>query len=37
MRAFTSDGTVKDLLERWVGPDAADPEQNIPLLHTTRS
>jgi len=37
MRAFTSDGTVKDLLERWVGPDAADPEQNVPLLHTTRN
>ena len=37
MRALTSDGTVKDLLERWVGPDAADPEQNVPLLHTTRN
>ena len=35
MRALTSDGTVKDLLEQWVGPDAADPEQNVPLLHTT--
>jgi polar amino acid transport system substrate-binding protein len=37
MRALTSDGTVKDLLEQWVGPDAADPEQNVPLLHTTRN
>ena len=36
MRALTSDGTVKDLLERWIGPEAADPEQNVPLLHTTR-
>jgi hypothetical protein len=37
MRAFTADGTVHDLLEKWVGPDAANASKSIPLLHTTLS
>ena len=35
IRAFTADGTVERLLERWVGADAAEAESAIPLLHTT--
>jgi ABC-type amino acid transport substrate-binding protein len=35
IRAFTADGTIEDLLERWVGGEAADAESAIPLLHTT--
>jgi ABC-type amino acid transport substrate-binding protein len=35
MRAFTADGTIDDLLNRWVGPDAAGSSDSIPLLHTT--
>ena len=26
MRAFTADGTINDLLDRWVGPDASGGE-----------
>jgi ABC-type amino acid transport substrate-binding protein len=35
IRAFTADGTIEDLLEEWVGAEAADAESSIPLLHTT--
>lgn len=35
IRAFTADGTIEGLLERWVGSDAAEAESAIPLLHTT--
>lgn len=35
IRAFTADGTIEDLLERWVGSEAAEAESAIPLLHTT--
>lgn len=35
IRAFTADGTIERLLERWVGSDAAEAESAIPLLHTT--
>jgi polar amino acid transport system substrate-binding protein len=35
IRAFTADGTIEQLLERWVGADAAEAESAIPLLHTT--
>jgi polar amino acid transport system substrate-binding protein len=35
-RAFTSDGTIDDLLHRWVGPAAANAEKSIPLLRTTQ-
>jgi polar amino acid transport system substrate-binding protein len=34
IRAFIADGTVHDLLQEWVGPDAAEAT-SIPLLHTT--
>lgn len=34
IRAFIADGTVHHLLERWIGPDAAN-DTAIPLLHTT--
>jgi polar amino acid transport system substrate-binding protein len=34
IRAFTADGTIDDLLERWVGSTAADAEKSIPLLRT---
>lgn len=37
MRAFIADGTVHDLLEDWVGSDAANASKSIPLLHTTLS
>jgi ABC-type amino acid transport substrate-binding protein len=36
IRAFMADGTINRLLERWVGPAAANAETSIPLLHTTR-
>lgn len=36
IRAFTADGTIEELLGRWVGSDAANAESAIPLLHTTR-
>jgi polar amino acid transport system substrate-binding protein len=36
IRAFMADGTIHDLLKRWVGSAAADPESSLPLLHTTR-
>jgi polar amino acid transport system substrate-binding protein len=35
LRAFQADGTIDDLLEEWVGSDAAEAESAIPLLHTT--
>jgi polar amino acid transport system substrate-binding protein len=35
IRALTADGTIGDLLEEWIGPEAADAEAEIPLLHTT--
>ena len=35
IRAFTADGTIEDLLEEWVGAEAANAESQIPLLHTT--
>jgi ABC-type amino acid transport substrate-binding protein len=35
-RAFNTDGTIDDLLRRWVGSAAADAEKSIPLLRTTR-
>lgn len=35
IRAFESDGTIHDLVEEWVGSDAAEAEHAIPLLHTT--
>ncbi len=35
LRAFIADGTIDDLLEEWVGPEAADAEHALPLLHTT--
>jgi polar amino acid transport system substrate-binding protein len=34
IRAFTADGTINDLLTKWVGSDAADAEKSIPLLRT---
>ncbi len=37
IRAFIADGTVNDLLEDWVGSDAANASKAIPLLHTTRA
>jgi len=36
MRAFIADGTIHDLLDRWVGPDAANSEHALPLLRTSR-
>jgi polar amino acid transport system substrate-binding protein len=36
LRAFVADGTIHDLLERWVGPAAADAEHALPLLRTSR-
>jgi ABC-type amino acid transport substrate-binding protein len=36
IRAFTADGTIHDLLERWVGSDAANAEHALPLLRTSR-
>ena len=34
IRAFTADGTINDMLQRWVGPAAANAEKSIPLLRT---
>ena len=34
MRALVANGTVSDLLDRWVGEDAADAERDVPLLRT---
>jgi len=36
LRAFEADGTIHDLLEEWVGEEAADAEHSLPLLRTTR-
>lgn len=36
IRAFTADGTIERLLDRWVGSEAAEAETAIPLLQTTR-
>jgi polar amino acid transport system substrate-binding protein len=36
LRAFIADGTIHDLLEEWVGPQAADAEHALPLLRTSR-
>jgi ABC-type amino acid transport substrate-binding protein len=36
IRAFTADGTVHRLLERWVGSAVANSDTAIPLLHTMR-
>jgi len=36
MRAFTADGTIRDLLDEWVGHDAVDAEHALPLLRTSR-
>jgi polar amino acid transport system substrate-binding protein len=36
IRAFTSDGTIDDLLRKWVGAQAADAEKSIPLLRTAQ-
>ncbi|HVX33184.1 MAG TPA: ABC transporter substrate-binding protein [Solirubrobacterales bacterium] len=35
IRALAADGTIEDLLEEWVGSEAANAESAIPLLHTT--
>jgi polar amino acid transport system substrate-binding protein len=36
IRAFASDGTIDDLLLKWVGSDAANSEKSIPLLRTAQ-
>lgn len=36
LRAFSTDGTIDDLLRTWVGLKAANAESDIPLLRTTR-
>lgn len=36
MRAFMADGTIDDLLTKWVGPEADDAAEEIPLLRTDR-
>jgi ABC-type amino acid transport substrate-binding protein len=36
IRAFTSDGTIHDLLQKWVGSEAANAEKSIPLLRTAQ-
>lgn len=36
IRAFAADGTIDDLLDRWVGPEAANAEHAVPLLRTSR-
>jgi len=36
MRALIADGTIHDLLDEWVGPDAANSEHALPLLRTSR-
>lgn len=35
IRAFTAEGKIEDLLEEWVGSDAANAEAAIPLLRTS--
>lgn len=35
-RAFTADGTINHLLRVWIGADAANAPNSIPLLRTTR-
>jgi ABC-type amino acid transport substrate-binding protein len=35
-RAFNNDGTINDLLRRWVGSAAANAEKSIPLLRTAQ-
>lgn len=35
IRALDADGTMADLVEEWIGAEAADAEAEIPLLHTT--
>jgi polar amino acid transport system substrate-binding protein len=36
LRSLVADGTIHDLLQEWVGPEAADAEHALPLLRTTR-
>jgi glutamine transport system substrate-binding protein len=36
LRALIADETIHDLLEEWVGPEAADAEHALPLLRTSR-
>lgn len=36
LRAFAADGTIHDLLDEWVGSEAANPEHALPLLRTSR-
>jgi len=36
VRAFIADGTIHDLLARWVGAQAANAERDLPLLRTSR-
>jgi polar amino acid transport system substrate-binding protein len=36
IRAFTSDGTINELLQKWVGSEAAHAEKSIPLLRTAQ-
>ncbi len=36
IRSLIADGTIHDLLDRWVGPEAADDEHALPLLRTSR-
>ena len=36
LRSFIADETIHDLLEEWVGPEAADAEHALPLLRTSR-
>jgi polar amino acid transport system substrate-binding protein len=36
IRSFIADGKIHDLLDRWVGSEAADAEHALPLLRTSR-
>ncbi|HET9162913.1 MAG TPA: ABC transporter substrate-binding protein [Solirubrobacterales bacterium] len=36
LRSLAADETIHDLLEEWVGPEAADAEHALPLLRTSR-
>ena len=36
LRAFTADGTLHRLLQRWIGAAAANAQTSIPLLRSTR-
>jgi polar amino acid transport system substrate-binding protein len=36
MRAFTADGTMQQLIQKWLGSEAANAQSSIPLLQTTR-